>query len=155
MTSPFVLGVLKFAFLALLYFFVYRAVKTVVVDLRGPTAPRAQRKAAKATAKPARTGKTKAPVIVIVRSQEGKKVASKKLKTPMRIGRDEACELRPDDTYLSAFHARLYPQNGSWFVEDLGSTNGTYLNQQRLSGPVELHAGDSVRVGSTILEMRR
>ena len=153
--SPFVLATLKFLFLALLYFFVYRVVKTVVVDLRGPTAPRAQRKAAKATAKPVRTGKTKAPVIVIVRTAEGKKISSRKLKTAMRIGRDESCELRPDDTYLSKFHARVYPNNGAWFVEDLGSTNGTYLNQQRLSGPVELHAGDSVRLGSTVLEMRR
>ncbi|MEX2421212.1 MAG: FHA domain-containing protein, partial [Actinomycetota bacterium] len=132
MTSPFVLTVLKFTFLALLYFFVYRVVKTVVVDLRGPTPPKAQRKAAKATAKPARTGKMKAPVIVIIKDAEGKKVGSRKLKGPMQIGRDEACELRPDDTFLSKFHARVYPHNGAWFVEDLGSTNGTYLNQQRL-----------------------
>jgi pSer/pThr/pTyr-binding forkhead associated (FHA) protein len=52
-------------------------------------------------------------------------------------------------------HARLYGKDGTWFVEDLGSTNGTYLNDRRLSNPAEVHAGDVVRVGKTLLELRR
>jgi pSer/pThr/pTyr-binding forkhead associated (FHA) protein len=52
-------------------------------------------------------------------------------------------------------HARLYGENGAWYVEDLGSTNGTFLNDARVSSPVEVHAGDVVKVGKTVLELRR
>ena len=160
MISPFVLAVLKYAFLALLYFFVYRAIRAVVVDLRAPRrAAKSAAKAASAESKKrppkSRGGRGKPPVIVIVRSGSGKKLASKKLKAPLQIGRNEGCEIRPEDTFLSQFHARLYPKNGAWYVEDLGSTNGTYLNRQRLTSAAELHAGDEVRVGETTLELRR
>jgi len=148
--SPFVLTVLKFAFLALLYFFVYRVVRSAAVELRGP-----KRRKAPAAPRPKRGGKTRPPVVVVVRSANGKKIASKKLRAPISIGRDESCDIRPDDTYISQFHARLFQRDGSWFVEDLGSTNGTYLNRQRISGTAEVHAGDEVRVGQTVLELRR
>jgi pSer/pThr/pTyr-binding forkhead associated (FHA) protein len=52
-------------------------------------------------------------------------------------------------------HARLAGKDGTWFVEDLGSTNGTYLNDRKVVAPVEVHAGDVVRVGKTVLELRR
>jgi pSer/pThr/pTyr-binding forkhead associated (FHA) protein len=52
-------------------------------------------------------------------------------------------------------HARLAGKNGAWYVEDLGSTNGTYLNDRKVVAPVEVHAGDVVRVGKTVLELRR
>jgi pSer/pThr/pTyr-binding forkhead associated (FHA) protein len=73
----------------------------------------------------------------------------------MQIGRADACHVRLEDRYASQFHARLFPRNGSWYVEDLGSTNGTYLNRQRLHGSSEVHAGDVVRIGKTTLELRR
>ena len=175
MVSPFVLTVLKYAFLALLYFFVYRAIKAVVVDLRAPNGKgrsgrgrsgRAKTRngrgaGAGAAAKPARTpkppraGKGKAPVVVIIRDAKGKKLSTKKLAGTMQIGRDPSCDIRPEDSYLSQFHAKLYANDGVWYVEDLGSTNGTYLNQNRLTGPVEIHAGDTLRVGEITMELRR
>lgn len=164
MISPFVLTVGKYVFLALLYFFVYRAIKAVVVDLRNGGSGggkkrngRSQAGAAKGVRQPKapKTGKAKAPVIVIVRNAKGKKLSSKKLSGTMQIGRDEGCDIRPDDAYLSQFHAKLYANDGVWYVEDLGSTNGTYLNQQRLTGPMELHAGDTIRVGEVTMELRR
>jgi hypothetical protein len=172
MVSPFVLTVLKYAFLALLYFFVYRAIKAVVVDLRAPSGKgrngkaksRNGRKTAGAGAsgaksarapKPPRGGKGKAPVVVIIRDAKGKKLSTTKLAGTMQIGRDESCDIRPDDSYLSQFHAKLYANDGVWYVEDLGSTNGTYLNQNRLTGPVEIHAGDTLRVGEITMELRR
>ena len=170
MVSPFVLTVLKYAFLALLYFFVYRAIKAVVVDLRAPNGRGRKGKArprngrgtgAGAAAKPVRTskppgaGKGKAPVVVIIRDAKGKKLSTKKLSGTMKIGRDASCDIRPDDSYLSQFHAKLYANDGVWYVEDLGSTNGTYLNQNRLTGPVEIHAGDTLRVGEITMELRR
>jgi pSer/pThr/pTyr-binding forkhead associated (FHA) protein len=56
---------------------------------------------------------------------------------------------------VSAAHARIFSRDGSWFVEDLGSTNGTYLNQRRVTTASELRAGDRLRVGKTTLELRR
>ena len=52
-------------------------------------------------------------------------------------------------------HARLYGENGSWYVEDLGSTNGTFLNDRKVDRALEVHAGDVVKVGKTVLELRR
>jgi pSer/pThr/pTyr-binding forkhead associated (FHA) protein len=172
MVSPFVLSVLKYAFLALLYFFVYRAIRAVFIDMRGNKGRNGRKQGTNGTAvaaspgggskpaktpriKPQRTGKAKPPVIVIIRDAKGKKLESKKLTGTLQIGRDEKCELRPDDPYLSQFHAKLYANNDVWYVEDLGSTNGTYLNQQRLTGPIEIHANDTIRAGETTLELRR
>lgn len=158
--TPFVLAVLKYAFLALLYFFVFRAIRSVALDVSGrrksattqvATEPRGSK-----TAKPAKGGKPgKPPTQLLVRGEDGKKLGSYNLKEPLQIGRAEACHVRLDDRYSSQFHARLYPKDGTWFLEDLGSTNGTYLNRQRVQGTHELHAGDQIRIGRTTLELRR
>lgn len=153
--SPFVLSVLKYSLLALLYFFIYRAVKSVAVEISAgrraskPTEP----KRAAAKQKPPRAAKP--PTSVIVHAPDGGKAGTFRLSGPTEIGRGEDCRIRVDDTYVSQMHARLYGKDGTWFVEDLGSTNGTYLNDRRLSNPAEVHAGDVVRVGKTLLELRR
>src|SRR3954447_14985471 len=74
---------------------------------------------------------------------------------PVLIGRAPESTLVLDDDYASARHARIYPQDGEWFVEDLGSTNGTFIGSNRLAQPVRLEAGVPVRVGRTVLELRR
>jgi hypothetical protein len=150
---PFVLTVLQVVFLALLYFFVYRALHAVVVDLRGGAArPAASRPAAVPKPKPG----GKAPRVVVVMDENGKRITSVRLEeTPIQIGRSEASQLPLSDTYASSFHARIFPRDGAWYVEDLGSTNGTYLNQRRVSSPAEVRAGDRVRIGKTTLELRR
>ena len=152
--SPFVLAVLKYALLALLYFFVFRAIRAVAQDVRG-RAPARQRgpEAAPARAPRGRGGKT--PTELVVKEESGRKLGSFKLRDQLQVGRAEACHVRIDDRYSSQFHARLYPKNGAWYVEDLGSTNGTYLNRQRVQGPAEVHAGDVIRIGKTTLELRR
>ena len=150
--SPFVLAVLKYAFLALIYFFVFRAIRAVAIDISGR---RQAGKAAPRQEKPRSRGQGKTPQIVVVKDESGKKLTTQKLSSPIQIGRADACHIKLDDTYASNFHARLYPQNGAWHVEDLGSTNGTYLNRQRVSGAVEVQAGDEVRVGKTTLELKR
>ena len=72
-----------------------------------------------------------------------------------QIGRGDRCAIRLQDTYVSQVHARLFPKDGAWYVEDLGSTNGTLLNDHRVQQPVEVHAGDVLKVGKTVLELRR
>jgi len=154
--TPFVLAVLKYSFLALVYFFVFRALRIVAVEVAGRRARGPDTRPARQAAKSARGGKGRPPTTVVVRDESGKKVESVPLRDgAVQVGRAEACHVRIGDRYASQFHARLYPKNGSWYVEDLGSTNGTYLNQQRVSGSAEVQAGDHIRIGKTVLELKR
>jgi hypothetical protein len=65
------------------------------------------------------------------------------------LGRGEQAEIRLEDPFASSRHARLVRQGGIVVIEDLGSTNGTYLNEEMLSGPQPLHQGDRVRIGDS------
>jgi pSer/pThr/pTyr-binding forkhead associated (FHA) protein len=153
---PFVLTVLKVVFLALLYFFIYRAIRSVVADIRpvGRTSGgRAQGGRDKQIAKP--KGGGKAPRSLVVLDEQGSKVETVQLNGTLQVGRAEACQIRLPDTYASSFHARIYNRDGSWYIEDLGSTNGTYLNHRRITAPAELRAGDKVKIGKTTLDLRR
>jgi len=153
---PFVLDVLKFAFLALLYFFVYRALRIATLDVTGGSAARAS--GAGVTAPPTHARRPrdsgKAPRKLLVIDDKGSKAGTFRLEQPLQVGRADACQIRLGDTYISQYHARIFPRDGTWYVEDLGSTNGTYLNQRKLTGPSELHAGDRLRLGKTTLELR-
>lgn len=150
--TPFVLSVLKYAFLVLLYFFVYRALRTVItLDLGGGRKARKSRNQAEARPPRSSNGRSRVPSSVLVRSADGKKLGTYRLSEPLEIGRSEGSQIRLDDTYVSTTHARLFPRNGSWYVEDLGSTNGTYLNGARLEHPRRLTQGDVVRIGETDL----
>lgn len=71
------------------------------------------------------------------------------------IGRAPGCTLVLDDDYSSSRHARIFPQGGEWFVEDLGSTNGTFVADQRVEAPMPLPTGTPVRVGRSVLELQR
>jgi pSer/pThr/pTyr-binding forkhead associated (FHA) protein len=151
--SPFALSVLKYALVALLYFFVFRAVRSVTLDVAGRRRERGATRPAPAPARPSKGGKP--PSHVVVHEPDGAKPRTVRLSGSTQIGRAEACAIRLNDTYVSQMHARLYGENGGWFVEDLGSTNGTYLNDHRVVQPVEVHSGDVVKVGKTVLELRR
>lgn len=152
--SPFVLSVLKYALVALLYFFVFRAVRSVALDVAGRRGGgAASQPRAAAAAKASKGGKP--PSQVVVHEPDEARPRTVRLSGSTQIGRAEACAIRLNDTYVSQMHARLYGEDGGWFVEDLGSTNGTYLNDRRVVQPVEVHAGDVVKVGKTVLELRR
>ncbi|MEY9843266.1 FHA domain-containing protein [Streptacidiphilus sp. MAP5-3] len=73
------------------------------------------------------------------------------------LGRAHDSTIVLDDDYASSRHARIYPDQatGSWFVEDLGSTNGTFLDQMRLTSPMPLQPGSAVRIGRTVIELRK
>ncbi len=74
--------------------------------------------------------------------------------TPITIGRAEDSTLVITDDYASARHARLVPRAGQWFVEDLGSTNGTYLDRAKVTAPTPVPLGVPIRIGRTSLELR-
>jgi pSer/pThr/pTyr-binding forkhead associated (FHA) protein len=74
---------------------------------------------------------------------------------PITIGRADDSTLVLTDDYVSTRHARLVPRAEQWVLEDLGSTNGTYLGRQRVTDPVPVPLGAQIRVGKTVLELRR
>ena len=75
--------------------------------------------------------------------------------TPITIGRAAENTLVLEDDYVSGRHARLYPHEGAWVVEDLGSSNGTYLDRTRLTAAMVLPVGTPVRIGKTVVELRK
>ena len=74
---------------------------------------------------------------------------------PITIGRAPDSTLVIDDEYASARHARLFQHEGQWVAEDLGSTNGTWIGKTRLTAPTVLQMGQSLRVGQTVIELRK
>ena len=152
-----VLDLLKYLFLVVLYIFVFRAVRAVYMELR----PAAARRAAPARApapSPSRSSKSKSkksPGRAAVVEGTAYKGKSFSLTSELTIGRADKCSLVLDDAYVSQMHARIFPRGDQVVVEDLGSTNGTYLNRQRLTSPAELQRGDKVKIGKTVLEMRK
>jgi pSer/pThr/pTyr-binding forkhead associated (FHA) protein len=73
---------------------------------------------------------------------------------PVLIGRANDSTLVLTDDFASTRHARVSLQDGRWMVEDLGSTNGTYLGTRKLDGPVPMEVGVPLRIGRTVLELR-
>ena len=149
--TPFALSAIKYGLLILVYLFIWRALKRVVSDVRAPAAaPRHGR--GRTDAEPS-TPQTAS--IVVVHEPDGAKPRTFKLATSMLVGRAPECEIRVTDTYASQQHARLFGRQGGWYVEDLGSTNGTFVNDQRLGAPALVQPGDTIRVGTTQLELKR
>ena len=149
--TPFALSAIKYGLLILVYLFIWRALKRVVSDVRTQS-PGRRRKSDRAGAEPS-TPQTAS--IVVVHEPDGAKPRTFKLAASMLVGRAPECDIKVDDTYASQQHARLFGRQGGWYVEDLGSTNGTFVNDQRLAAPALVQPGDKIRVGTTMLELKR
>ena len=149
-----VLDLLKYAFLAVLYIFIARAVKAAYMELR-PQTPR--RSGGRATAPPARPARRSRKPVRKVTVVEGENLRGKsfELTDELTIGRAQKCHLVLDDSYVSQSHARIFSRDDQYLVEDLGSTNGTYVNRRKITAPTELHRGDQIKIGKTVLEMRK
>jgi pSer/pThr/pTyr-binding forkhead associated (FHA) protein len=149
-----VLELLKYAFLAVLYIFVARAVKAVYLELRTPNPRRAPARAPGAARPPSRRAK-KAPRRLSIVEGNSSKGKSFEVGDELVVGRAERCHIVLDDTYVSQMHARIFSKGDAVMVEDLGSTNGTYLNRKRITAPSELQRGDHVKIGKTVMELRK
>jgi len=156
--SEAVLTVLKFCFLALLYLFLFRVVRVVVLELRSPTSPAAAT-APGAAAPPRgreRRGDGRGALRLRLLQPEARKGEVVPISEEVTVGRGGGCGIvLAEDTYVSTLHARLYQQGGNSFVEDLGSTNGTYVNGERVTAATRLRRGDQIQFGQTVAEVVR
>ena len=152
------LTILKFCFLALLYLFLLRVVRAVWAEVAGPRAARPAPGAA-ATTTPARARRDRGSAKGVTRLKVVEPVEQSgrayDLADELTVGRAAGCQITLDDTYASQLHARIFRKDGQLFVEDLGSTNGTYLNRKKVTGPIAFRRGDRIQVGKTVLELSR
>jgi len=150
------LNLLKIFLLLLLYLFFLRVLRAVWAEVNPPKAEEAPaRKHGKQTRRvgPRRGGGGGgAPVLRILLPPE-LKGRSFPLTEEVTLGRAAGCQVTLDDTYASQLHARVFQRDGTVYVEDLGSTNGTYLNRTKVTGPMVLQRGDKLQIGNTVLEL--
>jgi pSer/pThr/pTyr-binding forkhead associated (FHA) protein len=158
------LTLIRLAFLAVLWLFVIAAVGVVRTDLFGSVArrrksPRRTRPQRPAPPPPAKRSSGRpsrsAPQQMVVTAGDLAGTTIGLTDTQITIGRADDATLVLTDDYASTRHARLFPQDGQWLVEDLGSTNGTYLDRQKVTQPTPVAVGVPIRIGKTVLELRR
>jgi pSer/pThr/pTyr-binding forkhead associated (FHA) protein len=129
------LHILKICFIALLYLFLWVIGRNIAGHLRGE-----------------RT-RSEAPAVAVVESASQAGLVFR-VTRPLVLGRSAEADVLLEDPYTSDFHARLVFQAGEIRLQDLGSTNGTYVNGERMTAPMSLRRGDRIRVGETIMEVR-
>jgi len=159
--SELTLMLIRFAYLAILWIFVLSAISVIRSDMFGARieqTPRAERREQKRAArnrpKPAKRPRGAPTHVAIVEgANAGENISLDG--APLLIGRGSDAAIRLDDDYVSTRHARIAASGDQWFIEDLGSTNGTYLGSQRLTQPATLQLGSQVRIGKTTLELRK
>ena len=148
--TPFALSALKYGLLALLFLFIWRSMRWTV---RGMNVDRtASRSTGRSKEAPAQAPP---PTTLVVYPPDGARPRTFRMATSMTVGRAPECEVKLEDTYASQQHARVFGKESSWYVEDLGSTNGTFVNDQKLASPAQVQSGDRIRIGTTVLELRR
>ena len=155
MNAPIVVQILRFGFLALLWIFIFATLRVVRADLAGAGAARSTmptRPAASPRPRPKRRGKALTHLVVTEGGLAGTRIALDQ--APILIGRGSDAGIRLDDDYVSTRHARRAASGDQWFVEDLGSTNGTYLDRTKVTSPTLIQPGVPIRIGKTVLELR-
>jgi pSer/pThr/pTyr-binding forkhead associated (FHA) protein len=155
--SALTLLLIRLAFLAILWLFVIAAVGVVRTDMFGVAGAGRKvrnRQRQPKPAKPARSARGEAHRLLVTAGA----LAGTSLgltDQQITVGRANDATLVLNDDYASSRHARLFPQDGQWIVEDLGSTNGTYLDRQKVTQPTPVPVGVPIRIGKTVLELRR
>ena len=162
------LRILQFLLLALLYLFFLRVLRAVWAEVSSPREPAATGATGTSPGRgrsrggPLPTGAPKgSPQRLRVIEPATRKGQAFDLAEELTVGRAAGCQVRVDDTYASQLHARIFRKDADLFVEDLGSTNGTYLNRrgtqnkEKVTGPLALKLGDRLMIGKTVLEVAK
>jgi pSer/pThr/pTyr-binding forkhead associated (FHA) protein len=162
--SELTLTIIKLGFLAVLWLFVLTAVSVMRSDLFGrrvtgrgrrpaaAPAPRPQKPPKRA--KPAK-GSRGVPSTLVVTAGGLSGTSVRLGDAPVTLGRSQDSTIVLDDDYASSRHARFFPRDGQWYVEDLGSTNGTYLDRTKVTNAAPVKIGVPVRIGKTVVELRK
>ena len=155
--SELTLFLIKISYLAILWIFVLSAISVVRSDMFGARLPATAREAAapKTRRQPKQKTRKGSPTHVLVVDGANKGERAELAQAPILIGRGSDAAIRLDDDYVSTRHARIAASGDQWFVEDLGSTNGTYIGSARITQPTTLTLGTQVRIGKTLLELRK
>jgi len=152
---------LKFGFLAVLYLFLLWVSRSALRDLRGRTSGGSAQLAGAGVVTADATGLYSAstlgpvdltgrsPRLVVERAPGHEPGMIYDLDGEIVMGRGERAEIRLEDPFASSQHARIFERGGTIAIEDLGSTNGTYLNEELLETPRPLHPDDRVRIGDS------
>lgn len=146
-----ILQLTRAGFLALLWLFVLAALRVVRSDLYAASGLAALPAGRRAPGRAGR-GRTARQLVVTSGALAGTRVTLDS--RPIMLGRADDSTLVLDDDYASTRHARLSLQGDDWYVEDLGSTNGTYLDRAKVSGPTRVPPGVPIRIGKTVIELR-
>ena len=160
--SELTLVLIRFAYLAILWIFVLSCISVIRSDMfgarvarqaadRGQGPPERRQKNKAKASKPRRGVPTQ--VVIVEGGNKGEAVSLEK--APLLIGRGNDAAIRLDDDYASTRHARIASSGDQWFVEDLGSPHGTYIGSVRITQPTTLTLGTQVRVGKTVIELRK
>ena len=169
--SELTLTVMRLGFLAVLWLFVIVAVQVIRSDLFGTRVTQRgsrreagrQQQAAARQAPPqqrqqpagGRRGRNAPTKLVVTEGTLTGTTVALQGQT-ITLGRAHDSTIVLDDDYASSRHARIYPdRDGQWIVEDLGSTNGTYLDRTRLTTPTPISPGAPIRIGKTVIELRK
>lgn len=146
------LNLLKLFLLLLLYLFFLRVLRAVWAEVNPPKLVEAPPKAKRSSRRPAAKGKH-APLVLRLLAPAELKGRTYPLGDEITLGRAAGCQVTIEDTYASQLHARVFQREGQVYVEDLGSTNGTYLNRHKVTGPMVIQRGDKLQIGNTVLEL--
>ncbi|MFD5148444.1 MULTISPECIES: FHA domain-containing protein FhaB/FipA [unclassified Streptomyces] len=167
--SELTLTVMRLGFLAVLWLFVIVAVQVIRSDLFGTRVTQrgsrrgggasgapAQQQGRQAAAPPQQRQRRGAPTKLVVSEGTLTGTTVALAGQTITLGRAHDSTIVLDDDYASSRHARIYPdRDGQWIVEDLGSTNGTYLDRTRLTTPTPIPPGAPIRIGKTVIELRK
>jgi len=154
------LVLIRFGYLAVLWIFVLATLSVIRTDMFGaraarqPSAGQERRAPKPSRSKPAKPRRGDPTSVAIVEGGNAGEVVSL-ANAPLLIGRGNDAAIRLDDDYVSTRHARIALSGDQWYVEDLGSTNGTYVGSSRITQATAISLGTQIRIGKTILEMRK
>jgi FHA domain-containing protein len=137
---------LKFGFLAVLYLFLLWVARSASRDLAGTGEAGLPRGKGKAKEREGPSGQPRLQVVAAMGFEPGTEFP---INGGVTLGRATGADIRVDDPFASSAHARVFPRGRFIYIEDMGSTNGTYLNGRQLKRPQQLSVSDSIRIGDT------
>ena len=152
--SEITLTVVKVLFLALLWLFILFVASVIRNDLFGRAVANGPGQQLQNPERPKKTRRSKGqPRVMSITNGPNSGMEAELAAGPIMIGRGSDCQLILDDDYVSTRHARVVTGDSGIYIEDLGSTNGSYVNGMRITAPTTITLQDTVRIGKTVLKL--